>query len=63
MSDHAEILKLLASLVDPNDKHKLGLQLRFVDKHGKPVSAKRKRPNPHDGEFSAIWMTDVAATS
>jgi hypothetical protein len=48
--DLAEVLKLLAGHLDPHDKRKQGLQLRFVDPEGKPVCAKRKRTSPHEDE-------------
>jgi len=48
--DLAKVLKLVARHLDPNDKHKEGLQLRFVDQDGRPVSAKKRRASPDEDE-------------
>ena len=48
--DLAEVLKLVARHLDPNDKHKEGLQLRFVDQDGRPVSAMKRHASPHEVE-------------
>ncbi len=48
--DLADVLTLLARHLDPDDKRKKGLRLRFVDRNGRPVSAKKRLASPHEDE-------------
>ena len=49
VGDLAEVLSVLASLLDPTDTQKRGLQLRFVEQgERRHVSAKKKPTSPED---------------
>jgi len=48
--DLAEVLRLLGGHLDPDDKRKKGLRLRFVGQDGRPVSEKKMPARPHEEE-------------